>query len=64
MVYVHWLWWMVGIVLLLAMCGNDDDEHCYSFGAERLCFDKPLPPNAECFLTSDRRVECLDKPTN
>ncbi len=61
--YAHWGWWLLGFVLLLALC-DDDDEYCYTFGTERLCFQRPLPENADCYLNENREVQCFNKPLN
>lgn len=60
--YAHWGWWLLGFVLLLALCDDDDDEYCYTFGAERVCFQRPLPEDADCYLNENREVQCFNKP--
>lgn len=61
--YAHWGWWLLGFVLLLALCDDDDDdEYCYTFGSERICLEKPLPTDAHCYLMENREVQCFEKP--
>lgn len=61
--------WLLGGVLLLAVCSGDDDDrrkdrkrHCYVFGEEpdirEACFADPLPESARCTFVKDGGVEC------
>lgn len=60
----RWWLWVLGFVLLLALCDDDDDKrrYCYTFGSERRCFDQPMPKDAYCYLMDDGTVQCFAKP--
>lgn len=55
----NWGWKLLGCLLLLALCDDDDERrHCYDFGGETRCFDRPLPENADCALSPSGEVAC------
>jgi len=59
----RWWPWVIGFLLLLAFCDDDDDrprQYCYEFSnGETRCFAQPLPEDQRCYIVDETSVRCV-----